>query len=407
MLFRSGFVTDHGGLTSHAAIISRSLNIPAVVGTHNSTLLINDGDELVIDGFHGCILVNPTKKQRNFFNRKIKHLAELQQSLKELKNKKAETTDGKIIELLANVDVTGEIEIAKTNGAQGIGLYRSEQILAEIGDFASEEEQVEIYSKLASRMYPQTVTIRALDIGGDKFNFSEMSEPNPFLGLRGIRLLLKNESLFKSQIRAVLRASKNKNIQFMLPMVSSLLEVRKAKEIIGECKNELKKSKENFDENIKIGIMIEVPSSALLAKEFADEVDFLSIGTNDLIQYLVAVDRGNDLVSDLYREFHPAVLKTLKLIVDGARISKKNVSICGEMAAETLAIPLLIGLGLETLSLSPATIPYAKKIIRNLSYFKTKELADECLTLTTSQEITSRIEKFFEDNKIKRTRNLI
>ena len=256
-------------------------------------------------------------------------------------------------------------------------------------------------------MYPQMVTIRALDIGGDKFNFSEISEPNPFLGLRGIRLLLRNENLLKSQIRAVLRASKNKNVQFMLPMISSLEEVRKSKKLIDECKKELKKAKEKFDNNIKIGIMVEVPSTALLAKEFADEVDFLSIGTNDLIQYLVAVDRGNDLVSDLYREFHPAVLKTIKIIIDGAKISNKSVSLCGEMAADTLAIPLLIGLGLETLSLSPSTISYAKKIIRSISYLKSKELADECLTFTTSDEITSRIEKFFIDNSIKRTRNII
>ncbi len=402
-----GFITDRGGLTSHAAIISRSLNIPAVVGTHNSTLVINNDDELIVDGFHGCILVNPTKRQRNFFNTKIKHLKELQKSLEELKDKKAETTDGKVIELLANVDVTGEIDVAKTTGAQGIGLYRTEQILAEIGDLATEDEQTKIYSQLASRMYPQIVTIRALDIGGDKFNFSEISEPNPFLGLRGIRLLLKNENLFKGQIRAVLRASKNKNVQLMLPMVSSLLEVRKAKELIEDCKKELKKSKEKFDKNIKIGIMIEVPSTALMAKEFADEVDFLSIGTNDLVQYLVAVDRGNDLVSDLYREFHPAVIKTIKLILEGAKASKKNVSLCGEMAAETLAIPLLIGLGLETMSLSPVTIPYAKKIIRSISFKKAEELANECLSFTTCIEITERIEKFFEDNSIKRTRNLI
>jgi len=402
-----GFITDHGGLTSHAAIISRSLNIPAVVGTHNSTLNIKEGDELIIDGFHGCIFVNPTKKQINFFTKKILHLRKLQDSLKELKNKKAETTDGKPIELLANVDVTGELDIAKASGAQGIGLYRSEQIIAEMGDLATEEEQNTIYNKLSSSMYPQYVTIRALDIGGDKFNFSEISEANPFLGLRGIRLLLKNENLFKSQIRSVLRASKNKNVKFMLPMVSNLSEIRKSKNLIEECKNELKKNKEKFDHNIKIGIMVEVPSTALMAKEFADEVDFLSIGTNDLIQYLVAVDRGNDLVSDLYREFHPAVIKTLKLIIDGAKSSGKELSLCGEMAAETLAIPLLIGLGLESLSLSPSTIPYAKRIIRYVSFAKAKDLAEECLTLKTSKEITTRIEKFFEDNSIKRTRNLI
>lgn len=402
-----GFVTDHGGLTSHAAIISRSLNIPAVVGTHNSTLSIDDGDELIVDGFHGCVLVNPTKKQINFFTQKIVHLRELQESLKELKNKKAETTDGKQIKLMANIDVTGEISIAKTNGAQGIGLYRSEQIIDELGDLATEAEQDKIYDKLASSMYPQSVIIRALDIGGDKFNFSEISEPNPFLGLRGIRLLLKNENLFKTQIRSVLRASKNKNVKFMLPMISCLSEIRVTKKLIEECKEELKKNKEKFDKDLKIGIMVEVPSAALLAKEFADEVDFLSIGTNDLIQYLVAVDRGNDLVSDLYREFHPAVLKTLKLIIDGAKISGKELSLCGEMAAETLAIPLLIGLGLDRLSLSPSTIPYAKRIIRFLSYEKAEKLAEECLQLRTSKEITKRIEKFFDENSIKRTRNLI
>ena len=238
-----GFVTDHGGLTSHAAIISRSLNIPAVVGTHNASTLIKDGDTIIVDGFHGYIITNPTEVQLNFFTEKQKKLYEIQKGLEELKDQPAVTMDGKEVNLEANVDVTGEIDIVITSSAKGIGLYRSEQILNELGTFPDEEEQTVIYSKLASRIYPKFVTIRAFDIGGDKFRFSEYKEPNPFLGLRGIRFLLENESLFRTQIRAVLRSSENKNIKFMIPMISTLDEVWRTQKIIQECKSELKKEK--------------------------------------------------------------------------------------------------------------------------------------------------------------------
>ncbi len=401
------FVTDHGGLTSHAAIISRSLNIPAVVGTHNATEQIKDGDKLIIDGFHGYILLNPTKEQIKFFSKKHEKLVELQKGLEELQDQPAVTKDGKEIKLLANVDVSGEIDLVITSGAQGIGLYRSEQILDETGEFPTEDELEVIYSKLSSRIYPNHITIRAYDIGGDKFRFLDYQEPNPFLGLRGIRLLLENPALFKNQVRAVLRASLNKNIKFMLPMVTTITEVRKSKKYIDECKRELRKKKIPFDNDIQIGIMVEVPSAALLIKEFAEEVDFFSIGTNDLIQYLMAVDRGNDLVSDLYQEFSPVVLRTMKYILNDAAKSGTPVSICGEMAADTLAMPLLIGLGLEELSLSPTTIPYAKRIIRNFEYKRAKALADKCLKLYTEEEIEETIQKFFVDNKITRTRHII
>ena len=401
------FVTDHGGLTSHAAIISRSLNIPAVVGTHNATEQIKDGDKLIIDGFHGYILLNPTKEQIKFFSKKHEKLVELQKGLEELHDQPAVTKDGKEIKLLANVDVTGEIDIVITSGALGIGLYRSEQILDETGEFPTEDELEVIYSKLSSRIYPNHITIRAYDIGGDKFRFLDYQEPNPFLGLRGIRLLLENPALFKTQVRAVLRASVNKNIKFMLPMVTTITEVRESKKYIDECKRELKKKKITFDNDIQLGIMVEVPSAALLIKEFAEEVDFFSIGTNDLIQYLMAVDRGNDLVSDLYQEFSPVVLRTIKYILHDAAKSGTPVSICGEMAADTLAMPLLIGLGLEELSLSPTTIPYAKRIIRNCEFKSAKELADKCLKLYTEEEIEDTIQKFFVDNKITRTRHII
>lgn len=402
-----GFITDHGGLTSHAAIISRSLNIPAVVGTHKATQKIKDGDMLIVDGFHGYILVNPDKAQIDFFSEKIERLISLQKGLEELKDKPAETIDGREINLQANVDVSGEIDMVITSGAKGIGLYRTEQILDELGEFPTEDEQAKIYTNLASRIYPNSLTIRTFDIGGDKFKFLDFVEPNPFLGLRGIRLLLENEKLFRTQLRAVLRASKNKNIQLMLPMISTIKEIKKSKEIIHRCMKELEKERIPFDKNIKIGIMVEVPAAAVMAENFAKEVDFFSIGTNDLIQYLMAVDRGNDLVSDLYQEFNPSILRTISHVVIEAKKVKIDVSLCGEMAADTLAIPVLVGLGLDSLSLSPSTIPYAKRIIRNISFEKAQILAQQCLKLSTEEEVVEEIEKFFKRNSITRTRNII
>lgn len=402
-----GFVTDHGGLTSHAAIISRSLNIPAVVGTHNATQIIKDGSLIIVDGFHGYVFYEPNEEQINFYSEKQKRLFELQKGLKEFKDKDAVTTDGKKISVEANVDVSGEIDIVISSGANGIGLYRSEQLLDELGEFPNEEEQTTIYSKLASRIYPLGCTIRAFDFGGDKFRFQDYKEPNPFLGLRGIRFLLENEALFRTQIRAILRASKHKNVRFMLSMVSTIDEILRSKKIIDECKKELRKEKVEYDNKIKIGIMIEVPSAAVMAKELASEVDFFSIGTNDLIQYLMAVDRVNNLVADLYQEFSPAVIRTIHHIVEGAKEFNTPVSLCGEMAADTLAIPLLVGLGLDSLSMSPATILYAKRIITSFSFKEAKAMAEECLTFKTQQEIEERIKKFFEENKIIRTRNII
>jgi phosphotransferase system enzyme I (PtsI) len=402
-----GFITDHGGLTSHAAIISRSLNIPAVVGTHDASHKLKEGQKVIVDGFHGYVLFNPTKAQIKFFEEKHQHLVSLQKELEHLVDQPAVTKDGKEIELLANVDLTGEIDIVKTSGAKGIGLYRSEPLLDELGTIPSEEEQTTIYSRLASRVYPDSITIRAFDIGGDKFNLFDYDEPNPFLGLRGIRLLLENPKLFKEQIRAVLRASKNKNIKFLLPMVSTITEIRRSKKIISDCMEELSNENIKFDNEMEIGIMIEVPAAAVMTKELANEVDFLSIGTNDLVQYLMAVDRGNDLVSELYQEFSPVVLRTIKMIVDDAKLAGKPVSLCGEMAAETLAMPLLVGLGLESLSISPATIPYAKKIITSFKYKDAKKMAKNCIENCFEEEIVNNLERFFEKNKIERTRNII
>lgn len=402
-----GVVMDHGGLTSHAAIISRSLNLPAVVGTHLATKNIKDGDTIIVDGFYGFVLVNPTEEQKEFFEEKHKHLLKLQKDLEEYKDKPSETKDGRKVTLMANVDVTGEVDVVVTSGAKGVGLYRSEQLLEEFGEMLVEDEQARVYTNLASRIYPEVLTIRAFDMGGDKFKMYHFTEQNPFLGLRGIRLLLENESLFKTQIRAVLKATEHKNIQFMLPMVGTLGEITKSKNLIEQCKKELRAEGVGFDKNLKIGVMIEVPSAALMIKDFANGVDFFSIGTNDLIQYLMAVDRGNDLVSGLYQEFHPAVLRTISVIIREAKKYKIPVSLCGEMAADTLALPLLVGLGLESLSISPATILYAKRIIRNFEFKAAKELAEECLAFSDEKQVITKIEEFFKKNNITRTRNII
>jgi phosphotransferase system enzyme I (PtsI) len=401
------FITDHGGLTSHAAIISRSLNIPAVVGTHNATHILKSGQLVIVDGFHGYVIYDPTGEQLAFFNEKHEHLISLQRELEELSEIAAVTLDGREIDLYANVDVTGEMDVVKTSGAKGIGLYRTEQILDELGTIPSEDEQVSIYTRLASRIYPDTITLRFFDIGGDKFRLFDYDEPNPFLGLRGIRLLLENPLLFKEQIRAILRSSNNKNIKILVPMVSTMQEIQKSKRIIQECMNDLTERNIPFDKEIKIGIMVEVPSAAVMIKEFGQAVHFLSIGTNDLIQYLMAVDRGNDLVSTLYQEFSPIILRTIKKIVDDANEIGVPVSICGEMAAETLAMPLLIGLGLTSLSISPRTIPYAKRIIKSFKYKDAKLLADKCISGCYEEEVKNAILQFFEDNNIKRTRNII
>lgn len=401
------FITDHGGLTSHAAIISRSLNIPAVVGTHDASHKLKNGQKVIVDGFHGYVLFEPTKDQINFFEEKHEHLVRLQKELEGLVDQPAITKDGKKIELFANVDVTGEIDIVKTSGANGIGLYRSESLLNELGTIPSEEEQTEAYSRLAARVYPDSITIRAFDIGGDKFNLFDYDEPNPFLGLRGIRLLLENPRLFKEQIRAVLRASKNKNVKFLLPMISTIDEIHQTKKMLSDCMAELSNEKIEFDSELEIGIMIEVPSAAVMVKEFGGEVNFLSIGTNDLIQYLMAVDRGNDLVSTLYQEFSPVILRTIKKIVEDANEVGIPVSLCGEMAAETLAMPLLIGLGLTSLSISPRTIPYAKRIIKSFKYEDAKKMAEKCTEICYEEDVKEILTKFFEDHKIKRTRNII
>ncbi|MCX7876254.1 MAG: phosphoenolpyruvate--protein phosphotransferase [Melioribacteraceae bacterium] len=395
-----GYVTDFGGLTSHAAILARSLNIPAVLGLHDATNKIHENDELIIDGFKGIVIINPDDDTRNEYLIKIEKLHNYDEELIKLKDLPAQTTDGKIIKLFANLDLIEELEFIKQNCARGIGLVRTEQLFNHLDAFPDEEEQYSTYKDLANKIYPEVVTIRAFDIGGDKVLPVDLHEPNPFLGWRGIRLLLDNPELFKTQIRAVLRASEHKNIHFMIPMITALEEVRETKLLIEQCKKELKAEKKNFDKHLPVGLMIEVPSAAAMAKEFAEESDFLSIGTNDLIQYTLAVDRGNEIVSRLYQEFHPSIVRFIHHVANEGKKADKPVSLCGEMAADPFAAPLLVGLGLESLSISPSIIPQIKKIIRSISFQEAKELADKCLTLKTEKEINDALHHFY-NKKIK------
>jgi phosphotransferase system enzyme I (PtsI) len=402
-----GFITDFGGLTSHAAIVARSLNIPAVVGVHDATKKIHLNDILIIDGFHGVGIINPNEEQLKYYQQKLEKLNKYDKELSLHRDELAVTTDGREIILRGNIDVPEEVEMLIQNGGHGIGLLRTEQIFGDIDTFPDEEEQYEMYSLISEKSYPEFVIIRAFDVGGDKFLPHDIREPNPFLGWRGIRFLLDSIEVFKTQIRAVLRASVHKNIKFMLPMVSSLYEIKNSKQIINTCKDELRAKKIKYDKHLKIGIMIEIPSAAVMAQEFAAEVDFISIGTNDLIQFILAVDRANDIVSSDYQEFHPAVVRTINHIIKEAKKENTLVSMCGEMAGDTLAIPLLVGMGLDSVSVVPSAIPYIKKIIRSMNYEKAKILAEDCLKYSLMEEITQRIDKFFKENSIEQYKNII
>ncbi len=393
------FVTEVGGLTSHAAIVARSLNIPAVVGILEADSKIKQGDELIVDGFQGIVIVNPKEEQIEYYRNKLINLNKYDEELLKLKNLPSVTLDGKEIKITANLDLTEEIELIINHGAEGIGLVRTEQIFDISEAFPDEEEQFETYKNLAEKIYPQKIIVRAFDIGGDKVLPVDLKEPNPFLGWRGIRLLLDNPKIFKNQLRAILRANIHRNIQFMLPMVASVKEITRTKILLEEAKQELEENNVKFNECLELGIMIEVPSAAVLTGMLAEYIDFLSIGTNDLIQYLLAVDRGNEMISDLYQEFHPSVIKTIAHIIDESKQKNKPVSMCGEMAADPIAIPLLVGLGLNSISVAPSALLNAKKIIRSIRLDEVKELAAQCLQMETENEIKSKLTNFY--NKLK------
>lgn len=395
-----GYASDKGGLTSHAAIISRALRVPAVVGMKDISKKITTGDFIIIDGLTGSIIVNPSEATLLAYKKKLEELKEYEKKLREILYLPSETTDNKPIGLSANIEFDEEIDFIINTGHCGIGLYRTEHLFLEAGDFPSEERQIEEYTNIANVTYPNTVTIRTYDIGGDKLLPRSEKENNPFLGWRGIRICLDRVDIFKEQLSALLRSSREKNIKIMFPMISSVTEVIRAKEILNEVRNDLDGKNIGYDRNIQIGIMIEVPSAYFLADELAREVDFFSVGTNDLIQYLLAVDRGNEYISNLFLEFHPAVVRALKKITDSAHRNNISISVCGEMASNPLATAVLVGFGIDELSVSPSVFPEIKQIIRKINYGEAKVLCEEILKKSTEKEIKSMAEDYYM-NKIK------
>jgi phosphotransferase system enzyme I (PtsI) len=384
----SGFVTDVGGRTSHTSIVARALEIPAVVGLGNITGLVKNNDTIIIDGDQGVVIMNPDGEVQKEYAVKQLHLNVQRKEYLRVARLKSETKDGFRVKVGANIELLAEMDIVERYGAEGIGLYRTEYIYLSRKTLPSEMDHYHIYRKLAENKAVKYTTIRTLDLGGDKFasKIEMPKEINPAMGLRAIRLCLKEVEIFKAQLRGILRASSFGPLRILFPMVSGLEEVRKAKSILAECMEELRQDRIDFNEKIKIGIMIEVPSTTMICDLLTQEVDFFSIGTNDLIQYTLAIDRINEYVSYLYEPLHPAVLRMIKKTVDAAHAGKIEISICGEMAGEPLYVPILLGLELDELSMNAYAIPRVKKIIRGLGHSFCRDLVKEVLTKDSAQE---------------------
>jgi len=391
----SGFVTDVGGRTSHTSIVARALEIPAVVGLGNITGLAKNNDTIIIDGDEGVVIINPDSQLRKFYVAKQLRLSIQRREFVRIARLKSETRDGFRIRVGANIELLAEMEIVERYGAEGIGLYRTEYIYLSRKTLPTEMDHYHIYRKLAENKAVKYTTIRTLDIGGDKFasKIEVPKEINPAMGLRAIRLCIKEVDLFKAQLRGILRASVYGPLKILFPMVSGLEEVKRAKAVLHECMEELRSEKVDFNEGIKIGIMIEVPSTTMISDLLAREVDFFSIGTNDLIQYTLAIDRINEYVSYLYEPLHPAVLRMIKRTVDDAHAANVEVSICGEMAGEPRYAPILLGLDLDELSMNAYIIPRVKKIIRGLSHSYCKDMVKEVLTKDSAKESEYFLEK--------------
>jgi phosphotransferase system enzyme I (PtsI) len=400
-----GFVTEIGGKTSHAAIMARALEIPAVVGLKEITCQVRNDATIIIDGSRGTVIINPDKKTIEKYSHKQKEYSAFKEGLSCLRDLPAQTEDGFRVLLSANIGTAEEIDVIKREGAEGIGLYRTEYLYLERADLPSEEEQFNAYQAVVMRLVPCPTVIRTVDLGGDKFltHMDLPIETNPFLGLRAIRLCLKYPDIFKTQIRAILRASNYGKVQLMFPLISEIDEFRQAKSILLSAISELDRENIPFDRNIQIGIMVETPSAALIADRLAKEVDFFSIGTNDLIQYTMAIDRVNEEVSALYKPFHPAILRLIKMTIDAAHNEGKWVGMCGEMAGDPFFTVLLIGLGLDEFSMSGGSIARIKKIIRATRLYEAKTFADEIMQITSAGEVQEILEK----TMIKRFGNIL
>jgi phosphotransferase system enzyme I (PtsI) len=400
----AGFITDIGGKVSHTAILSRSLGIPAVVGLETATSLVNGGDLLIMDGETGEVVINPTEEVSHSFVERKRKIKLIEREVLKYASLPAETRDGVRIRLQANIEMVEEIPSAKTHGAEGIGLYRTEILYLNRKELPSEEEHYQTYRKLVESIFPSPATVRTLDIGGDKFlsDYSKNNEMNPAMGLRAIRFSMKEIDIFKDQLRGILRASAHGKLRVLFPMISGIEEIRQAKIILEEVKKGLIEEQIPFDHEIQIGAMIEIPSASITADILAREVDFFSIGTNDLIQYTLAIDRINEHVSYLYEPLHPAILRIIRGVVGSAREAGIPVAICGEMAAEPAYSLILLGLGLNEFSMNPVAIPKVKKVLRMSRFEETQVLVEQVLQFKTASEIESHVrnwmgERFPED----------
>jgi phosphotransferase system enzyme I (PtsI) len=384
-----GIALDMGGQTSHTAILARSLGIPAVVGLRDISRRVRDGDFIIVDGTDGEIIIDPPLAVRREFQAKKEKYENYGRELQKTAKLKSETLDRVRFIPLANIELPEEVSLALSMGAEGVGLFRSEFIYLRRESLPSEEDHYEIYSRIARGAHPHPVTIRTLDIGGEK-NLPQLNiekEPNPALGMRAVRFSLRNRELFRIQLRAILRSSVQKNVRILIPMVTEVDEIVDVKDIFEDVKEELCRKGEAFDERIPLGVMIEVPAAAALADLILKEVDFVSIGTNDLIQYYLAVDRANEFVSYLYKPFHPAVLRLIQSVIQAARRAEKDVVVCGEMAADPLSAIVMLGFGLRTFSMNPIFIPRIKKALRSVECRTAEKIVEEMLKLRNAQEI--------------------
>ena len=384
-----GFITEIGGKTSHSAIMARSLELPAVVGVKDALKEMADGASIVMNGEVGEIIIEPDAEILKDYTEKREAYLKEKEELKKLIDEEAVTADGHKVELWGNIGSPEDIDAVLEAGATGVGLYRTEFLFMNSDHLPTEEEQYKAYRVVAEKLQGKPVTIRTMDIGGDKeLPYMDLpKELNPFLGWRAIRISLVKQDIFKTQLRAILRASAYGQVKIMYPMVTSINEVRKANEILDECRKELDEIGKKYDKDIKVGIMVETPSVAIISYKFAKEVDFFSIGTNDLTQYFLAVDRGNELVASLYDSFNPAVLEAIQKVIDAGHDRNISVSMCGEFAGDRRATELLLGMGLDAFSMSASSVLQVKKKIRNSSYEKAQKYRDEILALNTPEEV--------------------
>ena len=387
--FTKGFATAVGGRTSHSAIMARSLEIPAVVGINGLLDSVKHGDMIVLDALEGVVIVNPSEAEIKHYKIKANNFSDLKASLKILKDADSVSTDGHHVELVGNIGTPNDVDSVLNNGGEGVGLYRTEFLYMDAQELPTEEEQFVAYKKVFEKMGNRPVVVRTLDIGGDKKlpYLPIPEEMNPFLGYRAIRLCLDRTDIFRTQLRALLRASVFGKLCIMFPMIATLDEFRDAKAITMDEKANLKKEGVKVADDIQIGMMVEIPAAAILADQFAKEADFFSIGTNDLIQYSMAADRMSEKVSYLYQPLNPSILRLIKLTIDGAHKEGKWCGMCGEMAGDELAAPLLLGLGLDEFSMSASSILQTRKMIRSLSYAEMKVMAAEALNKGTSDEV--------------------